>query len=228
MVAQTLQAAYALHTRRYGDSSLIVDLFTREQGRVACVAKGALRARRPDTRIQSFQPLLVELRGRGEVLTLVRVESGAAPLRFCGRDIYCGLYLNELLLKLTPREDACPALFDDYALAIEGLSTTMPVEPVLRRFEVRLLYHLGLGLALEVDSKGQPIAPDSSYTYDVDSGAGVVPPEQPGALDGRTLLALRSGIFDDEACLQQARSLMRRILDWHLDGRPLRSRELFR
>lgn len=228
MVPQNLQAAYVLHTRRYGDSSLIADLFTREQGRVACIAKGALRARRPSIRIQSFQPLLVELRGRGEVLTLVHAEPEAATLHIRGRYIYCGLYLNELLLKLTARQDTCPALFDDYALAIEGLSMAMSVEPVLRRFEVRLLYHLGLGLALEVDSNGQPIVPDSSYNYTVDSGASLVSGDQPDALSGKTLLSLQSGIFDDEACLREARWLMRRILDRHLDGRPLRSRELFR
>lgn len=228
MASQTLQAAYVLHTRRYGDSSLIADLFTREQGRVACIAKGALRTRRPSVPIQSFQPLLVELRGRGEVLTLVHADSGAAPLHFQGRHIYCGLYLNELLLKLTARHDACPALFDDYALAIEGLSVATSVEPILRRFEVRLLYHLGIGMALEVDSNGRPIVPDSSYTYAVDSGASLASGGQPDALSGKTLLSLQSGIFDDEAGLQQARWLMRRILDRHLDGRPVRSRELFR
>ena len=109
---QTLQPAYVLHTRRYGDSSLIADLLTRDQGRLACVSKGALRARRPDTRLQSFQPLLVELRGRGEVLTLARAESGSAPLRIEGRKLYCGFYLNELILKLTARQDPSQALFD--------------------------------------------------------------------------------------------------------------------
>lgn len=223
-----MQAAYVLHTRRYGDTSLIVDLFTREQGRVACIAKGVLRARRPDTRVQSFQPLLVGLRGRGEVLTLTRAESAAAPLQFSGRNIYCGLYLNELLLKLTARQDPCLGLFDDYALAIEGLSGTLQVEPILRRFEVRLLSHLGLGMALEVDNVGQTILADSSYTYDVDSGATPVGNEHQDALRGKTLLALQAGVFEDEDSLQQARWLMRRVLDHHLDGRPLRSRELFR
>jgi len=225
---QSLQAAYVLHTRRYGDSSLIVDLFTRGQGRVACIAKGALRSRRPDARMQSFQTLLVGLRGRGEVLTLTHAESGGAPQPFSGRNLYCGLYLNELVLKLTARQDACAGLFDDYALAIQGLSGAEQVEPVLRRFEVRLLSHLGLGLALELDNTGQPILADSSYTYDVDSGATLAGGERQNALSGRALLALRMGVFEDDACLQQARWLMRRVLDHHLDGRRLHSRELFR
>ncbi len=226
MNAQTLQAAYVLHTRRYSDSSLLVDLLTREQGRVAGIAKGALRPRRQDARIQPFHPLWVALHGRGEVLTLARVEAGGPALALAGRRLYCGLYLNELLLKLTARHDACAGLFEDYAGALGGLAGPAMAESVLRRFEVRLLEHLGLGLSLDVDSQGQPIKADSSYTYDVDTGAG--PGAGAGSVRGKTLLALKSGDLADREVLDEARLLMRRILDHHLDGRPLRSRELFR
>jgi len=228
LVAQTLQPAYVLHTRRYGDSSLIADLLTRDQGRLACMSKGALRARRPDTRLQPFQPLLVELRGRGEVLTLTRAESGSGPLRLDGRRLYCGLYLNELILKLTARQDPCPELFDDYAQAIQGLAGEGSAEPILRRFEVRLLMRLGLGLVLDTDRAGQPIMAGQRYTYDIGSGPGPVAGEPVDSLSGKTLLALQAGEFDDDITLRQARQLMRRIIDYHLDGRPLRSRELFR
>jgi DNA repair protein RecO (recombination protein O) len=226
--AQTLQAAYVLHSRRYGNSSLIVDLMTREEGRVACIAKGALRPRRTEATLQSFHPLLASLRGRGEVLTLTRVESAGAALRLTGRNLYCGLYLNELLLKLTARNDACPPLFDDYALAVQALAAAQSAEPVLRRFEVRLLEHLGLGLSLELDSRGQPVSADSRYNYSV--GTGPVCDRSLGGqlVSGSTLIALRSGEFPDTATLREARGLMRRVLDHHLDGRPLRSRELFR
>lgn len=228
MNAQTLQAAYVLHSRRYGDSSLIVDLLTREEGRVACIAKGALRPRRAEATLQSFQLLLAGVRGRGDVLTLTCVESAGAVLRLTGRNLYCGLYLNELLLKLTARHDACPPLFDDYMLAIQGLVAAPSAERVLRRFEVRLLDHLGLGLSLELDSRGEPISVDSSYNYEV--GTGAVRDRSAGGrlIGGGTLIALRSGEFPDEVSLREARGLMRRVLDQHLDGRPLRSRELFR
>lgn len=228
MDAQTLQAAYVLHTRRYGDSSLIADLLTREQGRLACISKGALRARRRETRIQSFQPLLVELRGRGEVLTLTAAESGSAPARLDGRKLYCGLYLNELILKLTARQDPCPELFDDYARAIQGLAADLPAEPILRRFEVRLLMHLGLGLALQTDTMGGQIMPDRRYAYELGSGPTPVMGDPAGSFSGKALIALQTGEFDDEIMLRQARQLMRLIIDYHLDGRPLRSRELFR
>ena len=96
---QAMQAAYVLHTRRYGDSSLIAELLTREEGRTACMAKGVLRSRTSGLCVESFRPLLVTLRGRGEVLTLSRAEPAGAPLSLKGRRLYCGLYLNELLVK---------------------------------------------------------------------------------------------------------------------------------
>lgn len=221
-------AAYVLHSRRYGDSSLIVELLTREQGRIACVARGALRAHRREPRLQPFQALQVDLRGRGEVLTLTRVEAMGLPLPLRGRVLYCGLYLNELLMRLTARQDPLPKSFDDYQQSLNGLVTDALVEPVLRRFEVRLLQHLGLGLALQNDVDGSPIDPDRDYLYEIDSGARPVAGGQTGAVSGTTLQALHDGSFDKRETLLQARSLMRRIIDYHLDGRPLRSRELFR
>lgn len=216
---------FVLHTRRYGDSSLITDLFTREQGRLAAVAKGALRAR--VERIQPFQAYVAELRGRGEVLTLAKVEASAQPLALKGRTLYCGLYLNELLLKLTARQDACAALFDDYAAALSALNVDPDVEPILRRFEVRLLNHLGMGLILDSDVNGQSIESDQRYTYDV--GQGPLPASRSvDSVSGATLIALREDAALTADTIPEARRLMRQVLNHHLDGRPLRSRELFR
>lgn len=228
MRADGLESAWVLHTRRYGDSSLLVDMMTPSHGRLACMAKGALRARRAAAPPQSFQPLLVALRGRGEVLTLVRHEAAGAPLSLAGQTLFCGLYVNELLLKLTPRQDPSPALFDDYARTIEGLAGGLPREPVLRAFEVRMLDHLGLGLDVENDSAGRPVVAGTRYTYHVHDGATAVMDHAPESIDGATLLALRDGDFSSMEQLREARLLMRRVLDFHLDGRPLRTRELFR
>lgn len=223
-----LQPAYVLHTRRYGDTSLLVEFLSREQGRLAAIAKGALRGRQAGGRIEPFWPLLIQLRGRGEVLSVVHSESAGAPLVLRGRDLYCGLYLNELVLKLTARLDACPPLFDDYADALAGLAGQPDPEPVLRRFEASLLANLGLGLSLDRDAHGEPIRPNGKYTYDVDGGARPSRGEGAQTVSGKTLLALRDGVFGDADCLLEARALMRRILNHHLEGRPLRSRELFR
>jgi DNA repair protein RecO (recombination protein O) len=225
--ASALDAAYALHTRRHGDTSLLIELFTRETGRMACIAKGALRGRAA-TGVQPFQPLAVNLRGRGEVRTLAQAEPAGASHRLSGRTLYCGLYLNELLMKLTAREDAFPVVFDGYAATLSALAAGGAPDRLLRRFELQLLQSIGLGLDLDEDIHGQPVQPDSRYTYCQGQG---LQPVAPGHLDGcsgRTIIALRDGSFSGQGQTREARSLMRQVLDFHLDGRPLRTRDLFR
>ena len=222
-----MQAAYVLHTRRYGDSSLIAELLTREDGRTACVAKGALRSRKSGLCVELFRPLLVTLRGRGEVLTLSCAEPAGLPPPLKGRRLYCGLYLNELLYRLTARQDACPGLYDDYVQTIGLLAKAVSVEPVLRSFEVRMLSHLGIGLTLEHDNAGQPVVAAKRYRYDIESGPVLSAEPSPGVVDGETLLALHSDHFSNARVLKQARLLMRRIIDHYLEGRPLNSRQLF-
>ena len=225
---QAMLAAFVLHTRRYGDSSLIVELFTREQGRMAGMAKGILRSRRSSYQVNSFQPLLVELRGRGEVQTLTRAEPGGAPLGLRGRRLYCGLYLNELLLRLIARQDACPGLYDDYVKALQRLAANASVEPLLRSFEVRMLSHLGVGMTLDRDHAGQPIDATCVYDYDIETGPIPVVSGRSGEVLGSTLIALDKENLTDQDALLQARQLMRRIIDHYLGGRPLHSRQLFR
>ena len=224
---QAMQSAYVLHTRRYGDSSLIADLLTRKDGRIACIAKGVLRSRKSGLCVEMFRPLLVTLRGRGEVLTLSHAEPAGSSLPLKGRRLYCGLYLNELVYRLTARQDACAALYDDYVKSLAHLAGASSIEPVLRSFEVQMLSHLGVGLALECDDTGQPIVAGRRYHYGIESGAAVAAGGSPDEVDGETLRALRSGRFKDTRTLQQARQLMRRIIDHHLEGRPLNSRQLF-
>lgn len=228
MSAPDLQAAYVIHSRRYGESGLLADLLTQRSGRVAAVIRGALKGRRNDRTAQAFQPLLIALRGRGEVMTLTRLERDGPPLTMNGRRLYCGLYVNELLMHLTVREDPCSQVFDDYVAVLHDLAGGVAIETALRRFEVSLLEHLGIGLALTLDIEGKPIVPSSRYYYDVSSGARPVDGEGDDSVAGQTLLALYHGRLDDERVLRETRRLMRRVIDFHLGGRALRSRELFR
>lgn len=220
--------AFVLHARRYGDSSLLVELTTRERGRLGCIAKGALQRRRGGTPLQPFQSLQVGLRGRGEVATLTQAEPLAPPLRLTGRRLFCGLYLNELLHRLTAREDPLPALFDDYADTLAALQRDAALEPLLRGFEIMLLAHLGIGLRLDTDIRGDPVRAGSHYTYSVDDGAVPVAVATDGTVAGDTLGALHRGEFTSQRQLDEARRLMRRIIGHHLGGRALKSRELFR
>jgi len=225
-----LQPAYLLHRRAYSGTSLLVELLGREMGRFPAIAKGAQSKR--DGRsalLQPFVPLVVGWSGGGEVKTVTRVEpEGSAP-GLQGRVLYCGFYLNELLMRLLGRQDPCPGLFDAYAGALRDLARDPEPGLALRRFEVTLLNELGYGLELTTDAEsGVAVSADKHYRYRIETGPLAVMGEPPGdAVSGRTLLGLAGLAPMDEQARREARGLMRRVLAHYLGGRALKSRELF-
>jgi DNA repair protein RecO (recombination protein O) len=162
------------------------------------------------------------------VRTLTHAEAVGAARRLHGRSLYCGLYLNELLLKLTAREDPFPGVFDAYAEALSALADGKPPDHLLRLFELQLLQALGFGLNFDEDIDGQPVQPDVRYTYRAGQGLQPVSADDVNGFSGRTILALRDNRLSGLEQTREARALMRRVLDFYLDGRPLRTRELFR
>ena len=225
------QPAFVLHTYPYRETSLIVEAFTSEYGRVALVARGAKRPR-SEMRglLQGFQPLLLSWSGQQELKTLTKVEwRGGLPL-VAGAALLCGFYLNELLLKLLAREDPHPRLFASYESALGELAAGAEQAPLLRRFELTLLTELGyaLPLAREADTGG-PIDPSARYHYAFDRGprlaapaAGVRLPQVRGA----TLLALANGRYVDAETEAEAKRLMRDVLDHYLEQRGVESRRV--
>src|SRR5204863_9032006 len=141
-------------------------------GRVALVARGARRARSElRAAIQAFQPLSLSWSGAGELKTLLKAEwRGGLPL-VGGSALLCGFYVNELLLKLLPREDPHPQLFRDYETALVELASSAEQAPVLRQFELKLLAELGYALPLthEADT-GRPVDPAERYYYAFERG----------------------------------------------------------
>ncbi len=223
-----LEPAYVLHRRPYSNSSLLVELFGPQSGRVVAVARGAQRGASAGM-LQPFRPLLVQVAGKGEVKTLAAAEARGRAFALAGRRLYCGLYLNELLLRLVGREDPCLELFAAYGAALSELSGEGEEDQVLRRFEVRLLQALGFGLLLDREPEsGAAVQPERWYAYRVEHGPSAVADPHGAPIRGRTLLALAAGGSLTGDGRREARDLMRRILDHHLGGRPLKSRELFR
>lgn len=225
------QPAFVLHTYAYRETSLIVEAFTAEWGRVAMVARGAKRPR-SELRglLQGFQPLLLSWSGEHELKTLLKAEwRGGLPL-VGGSALVCGFYLNELLLKLLPREDPHPGLFAHYETALADLATGGDQAPVLRRFELALLAELGyaLPLAREADT-GAPVDPATRYHYAFDRGPRRDPPG-PGVrwprVRGATLLALADGRYVDGDTAAEAKRLMREVLDHYLEQRGMESRRV--
>ena len=242
--AQTEQA-YVLHSYPYRETSLLVETFTRPFGRVTMIARGA---RRPRSALRgvllSFQPLTLGWFGKGEVRTLSRAEwHGGHPL-LQGEALLCGFYLNELLLRLLPREDAHEVLFDRYRQALVALAGADASAVVLRGFEKALLSELGYAMTLDRDGdSGKSLNPSATYTYDPERG-----PLQVAAvrnvdvndggnrngmaveplLHGKALLDIARDDYRDPQTLAQAKALMRALINHRLDDKPLRSRRIFR
>lgn len=228
-----LQPAFVLHQRPYRNTSLLLDVFTRDYGRLGLIAKGVRqRANADRALLQPFNNVLVSYGGRGELMTLTAVERQAQLGELKAKALFSGLYMNELLLRLLHRNDPHDALFDFYRRSLFELAAAPEkVEPVLRRFEHNLLTELGYGLLLEQEAgMGKPVLADELYYYDMERGP-VIADQAPVAVQprvsGRCLLALAAGDFDDPETGKEMKILMRHVLAHHLNGRPLKSRELF-
>jgi len=228
------QPAYVLHSYPFRETSLIVEVFSRDFGRMALLARGA---RRPRSAIRgllmAFQPLEIGWAGKGEVLTLMKAEwQGGLPL-LAGEALFCGYYLNELLMHLLPREDAHEQLFSSYAkmLALLAADPSGKVrEADLRCFEKALLQELGYGLTLGHDSDVQAIDPAAFYTYRMEQGPVRLEHEAGAAqvFRGQTLLDLEAEDFSDPRSRQEAKALMRTLMAYYLAGKELETRKIFR
>jgi DNA repair protein RecO (recombination protein O) len=228
------QAGYVLHTYPYRESSVIVEALTAEHGRVGLVARGAKRPR-SELRglLQAFQPLTLAWAGAGELKTLVKAEwRGGMPLPG-GSALLCGFYLNELLMKLLPREDPHAALFDAYErtlLALTERTTAAAQAVLLRRFELTLLAELGYALSLtrEADT-GAAVNPHERYHYAFDRGPqrfAAEPKARWPVVRGAVLLALAQQHYPDAETAGEAKRLMRLVLDHYLETRRIFSRRV--
>lgn len=246
-----MDKGYVLHTYPYRETSLILQAWTEKHGRLGLVAKGA---RRPKSAHRSllvpFQPLALDWFGRGELRTLKTAEAAAPATPLAGASLMSAFYLNELLLKLTHRDDPHEALFAAYDDAITalralsragagaGLVASEPgmargLEPVLRRFELRLLQELGYAVELQHDVAGSPIEAGRDYWYVVERGPmpaaeGEGGPANAVRLRGLTLVDLAGGRFEDAATVAQAKQLMRLLINHSLNGQELATRALVR
>jgi DNA repair protein RecO (recombination protein O) len=226
------ELAYVLHHHDYGETSLLLEMFTRRHGRLGVVAKGARRARSPlRAALIPFQPLVMGFSGRGELPTLTAAEPAGAAPAIAGEALFCGLYLNELLLRLLHRHDPHERLFESYSEALGRLGEGVDTESALRVFEKRLLEDIGFGLVLDHDVQdGAPLRPGQLYRYLPERGPvpAHVADNEGIAVQGASLLALAREHLDDANELREVKHLMRALLARHLGERPLTSRGLFR
>lgn len=225
-----LLPAFVLHARDYRDTSLLIEIFTPDQGRFTAVAKGARRVQRGSSQraiLQPLQPLWIECSGRGELKSLRTAEVRAPGVGLRGHALYSAFYINELLCRLLHRDDPHPQLFDDYASTLELLGGTVPLDISLRHFELRLLDELGYGFSLTHEGEnGDALQREWRYSFDAQRGL-VLSKSMYGQLfTGADLLDFSHGEFTETA-RRAAKNICRMALQIHLGGKPLQTRSLF-
>ena len=227
-----LQPAYVIHRRPFRNTSLLVDFFCPEHGRIAAVARGARRGKsRMHGLLQAFQPLRISFSGRGDVKTLTNAESAGAAVPLTGERLFSGFYVNELLSRMLHDHVEHPRLYEVYRETLDALANAALLERVLRRFELELLAELGYAVNLESDCREhEPIADDKFYRYLPDVGFEVAREDENDrkrVFAGAHLLALGRLALEDPEIAASAKRLLRQALEVHLGGRPLHSRALF-
>ncbi len=226
-----LEPAFLIHQRPYRESSMLLEIFSRDCGRLGLVARGAKRPKSPLRNVlQAFQPLMIRWSGRGELGTLTHAEARDVLGLLPGKAVLSGLYLNELIMRLTHRHDPHSDLFDAYDLTIRALHKSGPLESTLRIFEKRLLEAAGYGLVLDHDiHSGEALKSEQRYIYEPEVGPVQAAEDTPAgvSISGRTLQALAREDHLDGHCQREAKQLMRYVLGHHLGERQLQSRLLF-
>jgi len=229
MTTSAEQFGWVLHRRPWRESSLLIEFFSHHQGRIGLVAKGARSARSAWRGLaEPFCPLTATWTRRGEMGTLTGLDPAGSRYLLTGRALWCGLYANELILKLLLRDDPSPELFGIYGELLSELATDSELGPAVRRFELGLLASLGVSPDFEHDAvNGQSVKADGLYHLDPESG--FIPTDRPGptVYPGDAILALAGGMKDRLHGGRECRRLMRQLIDHQLAGRQLESRRLF-
>ncbi|MCF7970749.1 MAG: DNA repair protein RecO [Methylococcaceae bacterium] len=220
-----LQACFLLHHQPYQESSVLIDVLTQNSGKISLIAKGVRQQKAKYLGLlRPFLPLNISYSGKHELKLLNHVETGNSELILPGINTYCGFYLNELIRYLLPVGEPYPDIFLAYFSCLQQLKSNQSIEAALRNFEVQLMQALGYELQLQYDCLShEPIKPDLIYRFDLEQGASV---DRQGKIRGTTLMAMQQGNYTDQNQLNEAKWLMRQVIDFHLQGKILQSRSL--
>ncbi|OGT45224.1 MAG: DNA repair protein RecO [Gammaproteobacteria bacterium RIFCSPHIGHO2_12_FULL_41_20] len=223
-----LQPAFVLHRRKYRETSLLVELFTVDYGRVTAVARG-VRCARTRTPLELFTPFLLSWQGRGELVTLTQIEVEGAIGLLRGDGLLAGFYLNELLVRLLQKSDPHSQLYVLYHDTLRKLQASSLEQRVLRLFEKRLLQELGYGVLSQLTRVHQEFLPNKYYRFVSEQGFILCEPDSLSEpiFSGKSLLAFALETWHDDCTLRDAKRLVRIMLEPLLGGRPLYSRQLF-
>jgi DNA repair protein RecO (recombination protein O) len=221
------QPGFILHSRAWRETSMLLEVLSRDHGRLGLVARGVRRerSRTPRALLQPLTPVRLSWSGRGELATLIGIDAAGSTFPLAGENLLCALYLNELISRLLPRHDPHQDLFAAYIDTLDRLARGDSPSWTLRRFERDLLAHLGYGLQLEAEAEtGHVLERDRCYGYSLDFGP--IPWRGTGdglKLRGAALLALAQDQMPEAEDLAALRRLMRALIAHRLDGVGLRA-----
>ncbi len=224
------QRTFVLHRKLYSESSLLVEIFSEEMGRLTLLAKGARRKNSAwKSVLQPFTPLLIRCSGKGALKVLTCAEAISIALPLPNEALYSGFYINELLIRLLEKETPYPALFQDYLACLTTLSQyPEKLEESLRIFEFQLLDYLGYGIDFcHCVGTGKPIDANMTYQYRAEKGFIASIAKDNMSFWGYELQAFSVRDFSDARVRLAAKRFMRTVLKNYLGNKPLKSRELF-
>ena len=219
------EPAFVLHTRPWRESSLLVEVLSANHGRLGVLARGVQGARRHVLRaaLQPLQLIRLDAVQHGELAQLRSAEALDAAPQLAGESTLAAFYVNELVLRLAPRQDPAPELFDAYALVRSRLVEPSSLAWTLRRFERDLLEALGVGLPWDSTSDGEACEPAERYRLDPETGPEPALQRLEDSISGEALLALAADRQPSATALSELRRGLRRVLQSHLGSTPLRS-----
>lgn len=221
---------FVLHRREYSESSLLVDFFTEDHGRITLLAKGARRAKSPlKAVLQPFTPLLLRWAGKGELKVLTKAESASFALPMETYALYSGFYVNEILCRILENHTAYPELFQHYfSCMLKLASHPEQLESTLRTFEFQLLQAVGFGVNFtNCAATGEPISPTMTYQFYENEGFVASLLQNNHSFLGEDLLNFAALDFSTKETQQAAKRFTRIALKRFLGNTPLKSRELF-
>ena len=219
------QNGYVLHRRAYRETSLLVDFFTRDHGRVSGVANGVRR--RSKQPIEPFTQTIFSWKERSG-LALITNHEILQRNNLNGRHLYAGMYVNEIICRTIGVNDPMSSLFDAYETVIDSLHLLKPIEPSLRAFELSLLQELGYGLIFDIDAKsGSRVKDDCFYMFIPNLGFELVDKNSDGSIPGSHLLAIASRDFTDGMVRRTAKQILRQAFSPLIGVKPLVSKSFF-
>ena len=229
MMRNEVLHGYLIHHRKYREKSHIVHLYTQEYGRV----DGIIRQIPPP----QYQPIRLQASGKSELKNFTKLEILNQPVFFHGDAFFAGFYLNEILLRLCPLEEAMLRTFEQYQLTLLQLqqlasheSAALFLRQILRQFEHVLLQELGYAIDFSVDASQQEVLPLQHYQFQLNDGFIPVAQASRSTILGSLIATMQSyqdGRDFSHEQLQLLGKLYRQMISSLLGDRPLKSRQLW-